>query len=81
MFSMGRRCVSLRARSSMAVPVWDVPVRFHSFGALSAAGATGRPLSGDEEEVAGVSPHDCSDSPERNGRWERERVRIVISEI
>lgn len=81
MFSMARRCVPLRARSGMAVPVWDVPVRFHSFGALSAAGAAGRTLPGDEEEVAAVSPLDCSDSPERNGRWERERDRIVISEI
>lgn len=81
MFSMARRCVSLRARSGMAVPVWDVPMRFHSFGALSAAGAAGRTLPGDEEEVAAVSPLDCSDSPERNGWWEHERDRIVISEI
>lgn len=66
MFSWNRRRVSSRARPGMAVPLWDVPVRLHSFGALPAAGAAGRTLPVDEEEVAAVSPLDCSDSPERN---------------
>lgn len=61
-----RRSVSLRARPSLAVPVWDVPVRFHGFGALPSAGAAGRTLPCDEEEMATVSPLGCPDASEWN---------------
>lgn len=63
-----RRSVSLRARPSLAVPVWDVPVRLHGLGALSFAAAAGCPLPRDEEEVAAVSPLGCSDASEWNRR-------------
>lgn len=67
-WSRTRRRVPLGARPSLAIPVWDVPVRFHGFGALSSAGAAGGALPCDEEEVAAVSALGGSDASEWNGR-------------
>lgn len=75
-----RRSVSLRAWPSLAIPVWDVPMRFHGFGALSSAGAAGCTLPCDEEEVAAVSPLGCSDASEWNWRWDHGGDRIVIAQ-
>lgn len=46
---------SIRSWPGVAFPVRNVPVQFHGFGALSAAGAAVCALSGHEEEVADVS--------------------------